>query len=236
VSDALRLCWLPASVCAEVSAALQDTLAHWTSTWGLPSAGPVHARLLEPGEAPPSDGTNLHGPASTGWRDAIARALFPGAGGESAIVDGVVHRAADHLDQTLCGRFPRDSSKPRGGLPGHRGLRASVDCIGQSCWLELGCAELRAAGWLKPSPLTPLPPVDLERAASGLPVALVAELGRVSVAVSDLVQLAPGDVLLLEETLDEPLRVVSAGSAFALSAQLGAITNPPRRAARWLAS
>lgn len=236
MTAAHRLCWLPAAVCAEVAATLQDMLAHWTSTWGLPSAGQVDARLLGAGEAPPPDGSNLHEPESTGWRDAIARALFERASGESAVIDGVVRRVADQLDQQLRGRFPPNSSKPRPGLPGHRGLRARVDLLGQSCWLELGCTELGAAGWLKPAALAPLSPVDLESAASRLPVALVAELGRASVAVSELVQLAPGDVLLLEETLDAPLRVVSAGSAFVLPAQLGAIANPPRRAARWLAS
>lgn len=231
------LCWLPSALCAELSAALQGSLAQWTSAWGLPSAGQVHARLLDADGAVPAAFVDLLAPPAVDWLDALARALFKLGAGESDIVDAVIHRMTNQLEQQLQRRFPHGPpSEPRSGMPGHRGMQLTVELLGRRCGVELGVSQLRAGGWLKSASLAPLQRVNFEQAAKELPVPFVAELGRATLSVSDLMQLTPGDVLLLEESLDAPLRMTSPGCAIALTAHLGATANPQRRAARWLAS
>lgn len=239
MSAALTLGWLSPLLVGRVSDAVRGMLTDWTSTWGLPAAGPLDAEILAVAAdvVPPSDVIDLFAPATDPWRDAIARSLFQLGAGESALVDAVVRRMTDQLQQTLQSQFPHGPSLGSSiGLPGHRGVRIICEVLGLRCRLEIGVVQLRDGGWLKPAPQPSLQAVNVEHAVSELPVPLVAELGRTQVSGNDLMQLAPGDVLLLEETLDAPLRVASPGCSFALSAHLGALADPPRRAARWLAA
>lgn len=239
MSPGRALCWLGPALVGRLSEAVSGTLAGWTSVWGLPPAGLIHAEILEDGAeaAWPSDLVDLLAPPPRHWLDAIARALFPLGAGESVIVDAVIRRMAEQLQQRLQGHFPRQlPDESAAGLPGHRGVLITSELLGLRCRLQLGIAELREGGWLKCAALPALPALNLERAVGELPVPLVAELGRASVSVNDLMQLAPGDVLLLEESLDAPLRVGSPGCSLALSAHLGSLDDPPRRAARWLAA
>lgn len=239
MSAAHPLVWLAPARVDRLSEAVRITLADWTSAWGLPAAGAIHAEIsgADAATVATSDAIDLLAPAPGRWCHAIARALFQLGAGESAIVDAVVSRLANQLRHKLEVQFPRQSAQASSlGLPGHQGVQISSELLGLRCGIHLGIPQLRDGGWLKCAPLPRLPAVNFERAVSELPVPLVAELGRASVNVNELMQLAPGDVLLLEETLDAPLRVGSPGCSLALSAHLGALADPPRRAARWLAA
>lgn len=121
---------------------------------------------------------------------------------------------------------------------GHTGLELSFDWLGESFVITLDAEELRAGGWLLPQPTQPLPAVALELALADRPVHLTAQLGTAAISATEVMQLQSGDVLLLEQTLDTPIQVISVGSALQLNAYLGATTSTlgsVQRAVRWLA-
>ena len=114
------------------------------------------------------------------------------------------------------------AASPADALPGHAGLLCRFDWLQCSFEQRLSCAQLRASDWLKHPTCSPtLPRVDLERALAGTPVPLVARVGSAVVNAGDLLHLAPGDILLLSEPVEEPLRVSSPGSDLNLRALLG---------------
>ncbi|WP_457447627.1 FliM/FliN family flagellar motor switch protein [Roseateles sp. P5_E4] len=170
-------------------------------------------------------------------KKSIAQALFKFDLLGSSIAAEVIRRVTEPLTARLVGHFvPERMGGEESGPLGDWGAHVTVELLGHRCGFVLTCAQLRASGRLGVPANPPLPGVHLEHALAQVQVPLVAQLGRADINLDELMQLAPGDVLLLKETLDEPLRVIAPGSSLELSAHLGTFANPPQRAVRWLAS
>lgn len=236
MSTVQGILWLPESLCEQLAAELQALLAAWAQAWGLPAPGPVQAqRLTSAALAPSPDTIDLLAPPSAAWRGALAQAVFKNRI-DSPVVEGVVRRMSERLQEQLRSSVApqsatADSASPQG--PGHQGVAVTVEILGKSCGIVLSNNQLVQTGRLRRPASPSLPPVNLDSAMALLPVPLVAELGRASLNVGDLLQLTPGDVLVLHEALASPLRLVSPGSALALTAHLGASPDSTQRALRW---
>lgn len=226
MSEPVSLHWLPEALCAQVAQELHALLADFCSRWGLPVASDVqvsvetHAAGAGGGVLAPVD---LTAPWTDPWRDAVTRALFDlPLLADSAILRGVLDRIEKDLQQRLTGKFGGAVGALPAAFAGHAGLVCRFDWLQSRIQQRLSCAQLRTSGWLKrPTSSSALARVDLEQALARTPVPLVARLGSAIVNVGDLLHLAPGDVLLLSEPLDEPLRINSPGSALSLRALLG---------------
>jgi flagellar motor switch/type III secretory pathway protein FliN len=240
LSACLPIKWLPAALPGEVGAALHSLLDHWTRDWGAPAASAVEVRLLAAWEVPTTPPAAPWSDLSAAWVGALARALLGPAATASPVALGAVQRVTADLQDTLRQRFCTRPSQPF--VParvGHGGVQASFELLGQSFGFVLDVAELQSGSWLPAVARKQLPAIALERALHDVPVPLTARLGHASASVTDILQLRPGDILLLDETLDAPLQVDSPGSPLQLTAHLGAATAssiPARRAVRWLAS
>jgi hypothetical protein len=231
------LAWLPAALCGEIAKEVDGLLSSWAATWGLSAPSAVKCEPIAAGAAEPHGFIDLLAAPSADLKKAIAQALFKFDLLGSPVVDEVIRRATEPLARQLLESFgPQPLDGGEHGLLGDLGVHVAVQLLGQRCGFSLTCARLRACGKLVVPAAQPLTGVNLEHALAEVSVPLVAELGRADINLDELMQLAPGDVLLLRETLDAPLRVVAPGSALALSAHLGAISDPPQRAVRWLAS
>ena len=240
MSACLPIKWLPVALPGEVEAALRGTLDRWTRDWGAPAASAVEVRLLAANEAAAAPSVAPWNELPAAWPGALARALLGPAATASPVAQGAVQRATADLQDTLRQRFctlPSQSFVP--AQVGHGGVEASFELLGQRFGFILDVAELQSGGWLPAVPRRQLSGVALERALHDVPVPLTAHLGHATASVTDILQLRPGDILLLTETLDAPLQVGSPGSPLQLTAHLGAATaspTPARRALRWLAS
>lgn len=240
-----RLVWLPASLCDRVSQELQTLFASYCGLWGLPALVSLQVSREEHGSPLPSAGDrplDLTRPWPESLRAAVTQALFQRPYAESAILRGVLDRIEQGLQRALADRFATQAPHAGNerGHPGHAGLACDIEWLQCRLRLWLSCDQLRDKGWLDVAPRPSLPRVDIEHALSRTQVRMLARLGSVSVNVGDLLHLSPGDVLLLSETLDEPLRVHSPGSSLMLRALLGSTVSPaglgtaPRRAIRCL--
>ncbi len=237
MSTTQSILWLPESLCDQLAAELQDLFNTWAKEWGLPAPAPVRLHRVPVGASPlPADAVDLLAPPSTAWRNALAQAVFK-TRIDSPVVEGVVQRMVARLQKPLRSSFApqitADDQCASRQRPGHEGICVSIELLGQHTGMFLSNAQLTHAGRL-PRPATrSLAAVNFEAAMASLPVPLIAELGRASLSVSDLLQLTPGDVLVLNEELAAPLRLVSPGSPLALNAHLGASHDSHRRAVRW---
>jgi flagellar motor switch/type III secretory pathway protein FliN len=231
--------WLPDALPGEVEAALRDTLDRWARDWGAPAAAGLSARVLAAHEVP--------GPSASpwdampkAWSGALGRALLGPAATGSPVAQRALEDATADLQALLRQRFQPQPSEPfTPAAVGHGGIEVGFELLGQRFGFVLDIAALQAGGWLTATPRPRLAAVAFEQALHGLPVPLTARLGHASVSVTDLLQLRPGDIVLLAETLDAPLQVTSPGSPLLLTAHLGASADraaPDRRAMRWLAS
>lgn len=241
MSLCLPLKWLPAALPARIEAALRETLDRWAADWGAPKAAAVTARLLAAQEAPEPAHASPWGDLPKAWPGALTRALLGPAAPSTPIAQATLQRVTADLQDTLRRRFHAPASPPAfaPARVGHGGVALSFQLLDISFGFVLDLEALQAGGWLTPAPTAKLAAINAERALHELPVPLVARLGHASVSVTDVLQLRPGDVLLLAETLDVPLQVTSPGSTLQLSAHLGASAasaTPARRAMRWLAS
>lgn len=232
--------WLSESLSLQLAVELQALLEDWTRSWGLPKAGDVLPCPSLAGVAPlPPDVIDLLAPASSVWRSTLAQDLLK-ARADSPIAEGVVRRVVSSLHELLQRSFAvtaaASSETAWPTQPGHQGIAFSVALIGQRCGLFLANSALRSSGRLR-RPEVPAPPaVRMEHVMASLPVPLIAQLGNASLSVTELLQLAPGDVLVLNENLASPLCLVSPGSSLSLQAHLGAAPDSNRRAARFVAT
>lgn len=246
MTPARDIVWVPASLGARLAAELQALLDDWTRTWGLPAADAPQAQAWDAGSpALPPDVIDLLAPASASWRDALALALLH-VQGESRVADGVVRRVVASLQAAVhaaLGTAPQPpTALPMAAAmatvgapgPGHGGLALRVMLLGCRCGLAVTSEQLRRSGRLPPPPRLALPAVAFERALAAVPVPLVAQLGHARLSARELLELAPGDVLVLETGLASPLSLISPGSPLRLTAQLGATTDATHRAARCL--
>ncbi len=238
------LVWLPDPLGAALAEALQGILQEQASAWQLCAPSAVQATLLsaggEPKEAPlPADSMDLLQWESATWRIWLAEQVMGAPWAESAVVDSAMRQLLQSLGQRLQHSF---GAAPTGGdapacraLPGHRGVRLQLSWQGRPMHLTLGIAQLQASGWLKPVNRARLAAVDLASALASTPVPLQVTLGTIDLQIADWLHLAPGDVLLLDKPLNEPLTVQVPGSDWRQFAQLGSNAQQTHRALRWVA-
>ncbi|WP_457323211.1 FliM/FliN family flagellar motor switch protein [Roseateles sp. P5_E11] len=237
MSSVRRLTWLPEAICGEIAQEVGGLLSSWTVRWNVPAPGPVQCQPVAAGATDALDFVDLLGEPSPAWKQSLAQALFSFDAHGSPLVGVVVQRVIASLQLQVREVFGvKPAAAEEHGPLGDQGIRIAVDMLGQRCGFVMTCAQLRASGRLKSPAPEALPKVNLEQALADTPVPLMAELGKADINVEELMQLAPGDVLLLKESLDAPLRVLAPGSSLELSGHLGTIANPPQRALRWLAS
>ena len=240
MSACLPIKWLPDTLPAQIETALHDVLERWAREWGAPAASSVTVRLLAAQESPAAAIAAPWGDLPKAWHGGLARALLGPAAPASPIAQGATQQATTDLQAALRRRFQSQSPQPF--VParvGHGGVEARFEMLGMPFGFVLDVTELRSGGWLPAAPARRLQAVAFEQALHDVPVPLTARLGHASVSVTDILQLQPGNILLLAETLDAPLQVTSAGSPLQLTAHLGASAAPSssaRRAMRWLAS
>jgi len=239
LSACLPIKWLPGALPGQVEAALRDTLDRWTREWGAPAATGLSARMIAAREVPTPSASPWDAMPKA-WSSALARALLGPAATGSPVAQRALEDATADLQALLRQRLQPQPSKPfTPAVVGHGGIEVGFELLGLRFGFVLDIAALQAGGWLAATPRPSLSAVAFEQALHGLPVPLTARLGHASVSVTDLLQLRPGDIVLLAETLDAPLQVTSPGSPLQLTAHLGASADhaaPHRRAMRWLAS
>lgn len=238
MSAGLAIKWLPAELQGQIEVALRGVLDGWGRDWGVPVACNVSAHTLAALEQPASLTPPPWGELPATWPAVLGRMLLGPAAPASPIVQGAVQQATNELQQALRQHFctsPQQSFEP--ARIGDGGIEASFELLGFRFAFVLNVAELQSGGWLTVAARRQLPSVNLPHALRDVPVRLTAQLGHASASAADVLQLRPGDILLLNETLDNPLQVTSPGSSLQLSAHLGASTSEPaHRAMRWLAS
>jgi len=238
LSTSLPIKWLPADLPGQVEAALRRTLDDWTRDWGAPGATNVSARTLAAREAPAVVGSIPWDELPTEWRVTLARALLGPSAPASPVAQGAVQQATVELQEGLRQRFrtsPLRRFEP--ARVGNGGVEACFELLGFRFAFVLDVEELQSGGWLPAAPRRHLARIELADALRDVSVPLTAQLGHATVSVTDILQLRPGDILLLNESLDAPLQVTSPGSPLQLSAHLGATpSQPAHRAMRWLAS
>jgi len=237
------LMWLPATLGTAVGERLLHALAELATAWQLPTPGELRAELL-PADADaaegaaPEDSLDLQQWDSAALRLWLAEQCMGSPRLDSAIVDRAMRQLLQSLGQKLQHCFgtapPEGEPCPRLPLPGHRGLRVRLRWCGRAMHLSLGLAQLQASGWLKLPARERLAAVDLRAALAATPVPLQVTLGNLELPLSDWLHLVPGDVLLLDKRLDDPLAVQVPGSDWTHRAQLGSNAARTHRALRWI--
>lgn len=243
MKDAHELVWLPESLGTALAQRLQQGLEDLARSWGIAAPDAVRATLLpaQPGAddaAAPPGSLELRDLDPLLLQDWLATALLGSAWPGSAIVGkatlGLLHGLEQALHQSFGKAAPaaEASSRP---LPGHRGIRLQFSWCERRMHLTLSVDRLRASGWVKRATLGRLPPVELDKALAATPVPLVATLGQIELQLADWLQLSPGDVLVLNKPLHEPLKVQAPSSDWCQSAHLGSNAEQTHRVLRWTA-
>lgn len=232
-----RITWLPEAVGEALAGEVDRLLGDWAAAWGIANPGAARVAFVRAGDGGMHDVVDLLSDLPTSWKRALAQALFRfdayGPSLVDAVLDTVVMALRSRL-RTAFGDAPTPDALP---MPiGHAGALVIVEVLGQRSGFVLSCAQLQACGKLSLPTPEALGVVDIEHALAGVPVPLTVELGRADVNLEELMQLSPGDVLVLNESLNSPLRVVSPGSSLALPAHLGSSSTSASRAVRWLPS
>ena len=230
--------WLPreAIIGPAFRSAVEETVRAWSADW-LP-AGRLEPLEFEPGaRAWTDEGAALRW---LGYADAVAiaaaprsasalvaRALDAGPGQNAetdrdhALLKGFEHRMfadlAGRLSEAL-GAVPgraRPPAEVKEVWPAPEGATVRIgDEKGETLRIAVGLGELVA---FRKSRVASAPSArrKLESRAVALSpvrVDVEARLGRAEIAVSDLRELAPGDVLILDRTVTEPVDLGVAGS------------------------
>lgn len=218
----------------QVGAALLAEAASWATAWGLPlpARGDVHIVRVAAAKGAPAEENLLSGTesASQALRSKLTHLLHPSAGQASAVLKLVSKRLAADLLGRLRKRFAVDSA-PLAQMEntlGDWGVQATVQWQGCELSLPLSCGQLRAADLLPVPAATKLAAVSAEKSLSQLPVELIAEVGRASISVPDLLNLAIDDVIVLTRGLDSPIELGSPGSSLRLLARLGSTAEDTR--------
>lgn len=232
--------WVPPAVVDALGQALARVLEQWAGAWGLDRDMPVRARALAAAEPALELAPLAWASASEPWRNALAEALLRLPCAPSPVSEGVARRSIAHLEELLAQHALSSSrGEAQTHAIGHRGVLLTFELLGETFGVELDCERLVDDGRLSMPAQVPPESFSAEAALKEVLVDLIAEVGRARVGAVDLMQLAPGDVLLLDTRLDDPLRVISPGSDLQLAARLGAtapatdVSIPGHRAIRW---
>ena len=204
--------------------ALQRAIAAWRGEWLAAGAGPI-ALVPEPApsaerwlaaEAAGASALLLGCPA--GWIDA-AGALATGQAVDpappaplaarvaSAMLEGLATQVLRTLSGEAAPTLARDAEAPPAGWLAPGSGAAIFRCaLAPSADVVVALSpRLVAASLPKPHARARPAPVAMTRALEGCPLAVQAVLGEVELELGELARLAPGDVIMLERALDEPL-------------------------------
>lgn len=235
MSDSVQpIRWVSDSALDQTGAALLAELISWGTAWGLPLPvrGDVRVVRLAAAKGAPADDGVLSGgePAVQALRNKLTHLLHPSAGQASAVLKLVSKRLAADLLARLRARFSVDAASTAQGRHslGDWGVQATLQWQGCEVSLALSCSQLRAADLLPTTTSPKLGKVFAEKSLSQLPVELLAEVGRASISVPDLLNLAVDDVIVLSGGLDAPIQIGSPGSNLRLLARLGSTSEDAR--------
>jgi hypothetical protein len=224
-------------------ALMQEAVCRWRDDWGIGPAADIACSLPQPDSGRPVERTwavdgipRLWLAAEEGLPAALERAMFApdrfvapaDRHADSGFVLGIAHKACEDLIYTvvtILGLEHAELVEPDAPLKvpadllckGSGALEMSVSVAGKSLWFL--AADLAA----RHRPLRALArPAcrPLSHAAAGQPVHLRVEVGAANVPIGVLRTLGIGDVIRLEASLDDPMRVVVVEGSGACEAQL----------------
>lgn len=237
MSDSLQLGVAGASLVARLQAATDAALRGWSQRWGVEAS--CTAAAAQDAAAGETSWLVEHGAASPvrlAWpgrlHDTLGRTLYglasAPAGGTLA-AESVRHVADDLLKRLAEAWFvarwtaPGDDAgaAPDAAIPPR--LLALVDVqltiAGTPLTARVPALRFRGAAATASRPLTPAATVAAFAAA---PASVEAVVGHAEISLADVAQLQPGDVLMLDTRLLDPLALRIAGSGATLAAALGA--------------
>ena len=153
------------------------------------------------------------------------------------MIDEVIVNASRALRAPLHKKLGMAASVPESrALPGHWGVHVEVSLLGGSWSMQVSAATLRQHGFLPVQQAAPVPAWEAHETLADLPLQLQAQLGNVEIGIQDLLHLAEGDVIVLPQLQDTPVRLSCDGSLLSLTGALGASADRSQRSLRVLAS
>lgn len=238
MNDSPQLGVASAPLVARLQAATDAALRGWSQRWGVdasctatpaaetaPPASAEKSWLVEHGAQP---AVRLAWPGRL--HDALGRALYrlAGAPASSTLAAESVRHVADDLLRRLAeawfvARWDATADAPEA---------AAADAAPRR-WLGLADVQLTVAGAPLPARVPalrfraaaaaprPLTTAATVAAFAGLQARVEAVVGRAEISLGDVAQLQPGDVLLLDTRLLDPIALGVAGGATALPVALG---------------
>lgn len=222
---------------------IQEAVCRWCDDWGVAPTADIACSLPQPDSARPVERTwavdgipRLWLAAEEGLPAALERAMFAPARfvppadrhADGGFVLGIAHEACDdliHAVVKVLGLEHAELVEPDAPLrapaellcKGSGALELSVSVAGKSLWFL--AADL-AARHRTSRALARLACRPLSQAAAGQPVHLRVEVGAAHVPIGVLRTLGIGDVIRLEASLDDPMRVIVVEGSCACEAQL----------------
>ena len=197
----------------------------WRESWGFDAAAAPLVSCLRASEA-----DSLHGYGWRAWhKDGIPGAWVRETSDEReasrSIAQAVAERARTDLVTSLLAAFgaPRDGAFAAEPIP-HDAQAAETGMVlvrvsSADAMIELLVSSAPVAHRDAPHRLPPRPALEAVRRAT---VRLSAEIGEVEIDLRALRSLAPGDVVRLGRSLDQPLALVASDGATVCHGHLGA--------------
>jgi flagellar motor switch/type III secretory pathway protein FliN len=237
--DAQPLLWVSDASLDRLREALSGRLASWAQAWGLPTPG---VPLVRPWSGSDAEGSKVDSNTNpsdltlatslpAAWADGLSQAFFGGKGLRSAIVTSVLQDCHDQLRAAL---LPPDAAATgtQAKCPGHVGAQLEVVLLGHTWVVVWPIAALLAGEHLVRPKAASVPRWASEPALAPCSVSLQAIVGTAEVDVLGVMNLAPGDVIVLRQRLDDPVAVHGVNTPLRLHAHLGAQAD--RIALQWL--
>lgn len=236
----IRLWWLNEAALQALQARLDGVVQAWARGWGLTPPAPGTVCRL------PQDWTAASTPAAVPCGLAvlappdldkrIMKAVF-GASCQSDIAEAAASQALTALVQAVKADLAADAlALPPSGLPGDRGAIYAVAIGTAEFGVVVPVAWWTASGTETPERPPHLPDWSPPAVMAAVAVDLGAVLGSADLSVSELMNLEPDDVVVLDQFLHRPLRVraVHDNVHIHMHAVLG--QRQARRAVRFVAS
>lgn len=222
MNDVRPLLWVSDSALERLRLAVQQRVDQWAQSWGLPNTDPARVALWHHGDdAVSADLATAEG-LPPAWASALSKTLFKGSGMRSAIVGPVLTDCHEQLRAAACPP-PAEPSLAASPGHGHAGARVTLTLLGQQWVVQWTVAAMQMAGYLaRPAP-GPVAAWSAEATLAPLQVDLKAVIGQAEVDVLGLLNLAPGDVIVLRQRLDDPIHVQGEGTPLNLLAHLGTL-------------
>ncbi len=226
------LLWVAAVTQERFKAAIYARLVSWAGAWGLPSPAEPEVTDTLPTEPGSLDLAEPTADSTGPWRDRLALAVLGSGVQGSALAESVIQDCHNQFRAALLPPELPARGPAAAGEPGHLGLTLRAEVLGSAWHVTWSSEALLAAGVIVRPALPPLPAWQPESSLSALPVPMRAVVGTADVDVLGLLNLAPGDVIVLYQRLDDPIAVWGLDSALRLSAHLGSTEG--QVAVQWL--